>query len=144
MKISQTFLSYRADTILWQTDGRTDGQIGGQTDRRAGSKQYVSQPYGGRHNYWTANQVLLLKNVTIIIITVVFFIRTNTWNMQIDSKYSILLNPQNNFIFISFFIFLFMFFVCVLYSPPYAGMQSRDRCVQREQAPALRYCLQEP
>ena len=26
----------------------------------------------------------------------------------------------------------------------YQGMQSRDSCVQREQAPALRYCLQEP
>ena len=26
----------------------------------------------------------------------------------------------------------------------YQGMQSRDICVQREQAPALRYCLQEP
>ena len=24
------------------------------------------------------------------------------------------------------------------------GMQSRDSCVQREQAPALRYCIQEP
>ena len=26
----------------------------------------------------------------------------------------------------------------------YQGMQSRDSCVQREQAPALRYCTQEP
>ena len=38
-KYLKWFLSYRADTILWQTDG--------WTDRRPGQKQYVSQPYGG-------------------------------------------------------------------------------------------------
>ena len=29
-----------------------DRQTDGQTDRRPGQKEYVSQPYGGRHNYW--------------------------------------------------------------------------------------------
>ena len=33
-------------------DRQTDGQTDAQTDRRPGEKQYVSQPYGGRHNYW--------------------------------------------------------------------------------------------
>ena len=41
-KYLKRFWSYRADTILWQTDR--------QTDRRPGQKQDVSQPYGGRHN----------------------------------------------------------------------------------------------
>ena len=39
-KYLKRFLNYRADTILWQTDGRTD--------RQPGQKQYVSQPYRGR------------------------------------------------------------------------------------------------
>ena len=38
-KYLKRFLSYRADTILWQRSGRTD--------RRPGQKQYVSQPTGG-------------------------------------------------------------------------------------------------
>ena len=37
-KYLKPFWSYRADTILWQTD------------RRPGQKQDVSQPYLGRHN----------------------------------------------------------------------------------------------
>ena len=33
------------------TDRQTDRQTDGQTDRRTpGEKQYVSQPFGGRHN----------------------------------------------------------------------------------------------
>ena len=31
-------------------DGQTDGLTDGRTDRRPGQKQYVSQPYGERHN----------------------------------------------------------------------------------------------
>ena len=42
-KYLKWFLSDRADTILWQTDG--------QTDRQPGQKQYVSQPYRRRHKY---------------------------------------------------------------------------------------------
>ena len=42
-KYLKRFFSYRVETILWQTDGRT-------ADRRPGQKQYVSQPYRGRHN----------------------------------------------------------------------------------------------
>ena len=41
-KYLKRFLSYRADTFLWQTDERTD--------RRTKQKQYVIQPYWGRHN----------------------------------------------------------------------------------------------
>ena len=53
MKISQTVFELHSghDFVTdRQTDGWMDGWMDGQTDRRPGQKQYVSQPYGGRHN----------------------------------------------------------------------------------------------
>ena len=42
-KYLKQFLSYRADTILWQTDGRTDRR----TDRWQGKNNMSPNPTGG-------------------------------------------------------------------------------------------------
>ena len=41
-----------------QTDGQMDGRTDGQTQ---GEKQYVSQPFGGRHNNDNLNFFLVLQ-----------------------------------------------------------------------------------
>ena len=43
--------SFRGFQVIERTRFVTDRQTDGQTDRRTpGEKQYVSQPFGGRHN----------------------------------------------------------------------------------------------
>ena len=88
-------MKFREDSFRgFQVTERTRFVTDRQTDiRTPGEKQYVSQPFGGRHNYAPAEELRLIQGVGYRIAEIILYLREMHGNIGSDLLSNLLRKP---------------------------------------------------